>query len=281
MSNATELEPAHQADSPSSDKRDRAGEALAALVEMFESGELPQAIKNTTIARAMNDRPSCAWSINNQLLQFLAGTDDGRGMKQWRDVGRRVTKGSRAFWILAPITRTSTTTDADTGEESKRTFCAGFKAIPVFRAEDTEGDPIDYPDHSPPELPPLADVAGRLGVSVKYLAGAGRGYYSPDRKEIGLGTHDLDTFFHELAHAAHATIEPLKGGQNPRQEIIAETTAAVLCLLYGAEGYVAESYDYVRHYAGRETDPAKAIVKLIADVGKVLDVILTDPKETA
>jgi len=224
------------------------------ILTMFESGALPEAIAQTRIVRARHDRPLCAWSLGNQLLALVHGTDDTRGFRQWEAVGRRVKRGARAFYILGPSKVRKTERDEGTGEEVERMIVVGFRAIPVFRLEDTEGEPVEYPDYSPPELPLLWEVAERLAVPVRYLpnGGAERGSYSLTRGEIVLATHDVDTFFHELAHAAHASFEPLRGGQNPRQEIIAETAAAVLCRLYGFDGFLAEARDYVAYYAGQE-----------------------------
>jgi hypothetical protein len=256
-------------------ERDRAGEILASLVALFESGNLPKAIAATRLIRQRNDRPCAEWSLTNQLCVYLAGSDDARGFRQWKDVGRQVKKGAKAVYILGPVKRKRRVTDELTGEEVERVIVVGFKAIPVFKVEDTEGEPVVYADYNPDELPPLADVAERLGVPVRYAPtpSGERGHYALVDREIVLGTHDVDTFFHELAHAAHASFEKLQGGQNPRQEIIAETTAAVLCQLYGYSGYVAEAYDYVGFYAG-EDKPEKAVGAVLADVERVLDVIL-------
>lgn len=201
-------------------------------------------------------------------------TEDARGYRQWQEAGRQVKKGARAFGILAPLTVKKVETD-ESGAEVERRAVVGFKSIPVFRADDTEGEPLVYPDYSPPELPPLHDVAERLGVPVRYLPSGSRerGVYSLTNSAISLATHDVDTFFHELAHAAHATLEPLQGGQNPRQEVIAETVAAVLCRLYGFDGYITEARDYVSFYAGQDK-PERAVMRLLADVERVLDVIL-------
>ena len=254
--------------------RDRADATLAEILTMFESGALPEAIAQTRIVRARHDRPLCEWSLGNQLLVLIHGTEDARGFRQWETVGRRVKRGARAFHILGPCKVKRTERD-DAGDEVERVVVVGFKAIPVFRLEDTEGEPVEYPDYSPPELPPLHEVAERLGVPVRYLpnGGAERGAYSLVRAEIVLATHDVDTFFHELAHAAHASFEPLQGGQNPRQEIIAETVAAVLCRLYGYDGYLSEARHYVAYYAGQEK-PERAAMRLLADVERTLDVIL-------
>jgi hypothetical protein len=247
---------------------------------------LPAAIAQTRIVRERLDRPMAYWSLGNQLLALIHGTDDARGFRQWEQAGRRVKKGVRAFYILGPVKVKRTKRDDTTGEDVERVVVVGFKAIPVFRLSDTEGEPVSYPDYVPVEMPPLHDVVERLGVPVRYspVPASERGHYSLVRGEIVLGTHDVDTFFHELAHAAHTSLEPLQGGQNPRQEIIAETVAAVLCRLYGYDGYLSEARDYIGFYAGNE-NPGKAVTRLLADVERVLDVILTptvaEPQEPA
>jgi len=102
-------------------------DALDAILQLFESGDLPEAMAHTVIEGG--DRPIQTWSIRNQLLAWLAGTVDGRTYNDWKKVGRHVVKGSKAFWILAPLT--FTVTDEETGEKEIRV--RGFKASPRFR----------------------------------------------------------------------------------------------------------------------------------------------------
>jgi len=257
-------------------KADRAAEATQNLIAMFESGDLPEAIAETLIARDQSEAPSAKWSLGNQLLQLLAGTKDARGFKQWDKVNRKVKKGAKALYILGPIT---VKIKDDDGTE--RTFIRGFKGIPVFAVEDTEGEPVEVPDYTPMQLPPLMERAEELGVSVDYrpYVGGFRGFYAPSLDHICLVTHDISTFFHELAHAAHARIEPLKNGQDARQEIVAEAVAGVLCLMYGVEGYAAKNHEYIAHYAGEHKNPAKAVLSVLTTVQKVLDLILHDGEE--
>lgn len=255
----------------------RADEALARIVDMFEREDFPARIAETMIARARNDRPMDRWSIGNQLLALIAGTGDARGYKQWQECGRQVVKGARAVRILAPL-RVTRDRETASGELERVSFIRGFRTIPVFRLEDTDGAPVEYPDYAPPVLPPLHDVAGRLGVSVRYAAleGAGmRGAYSPGSSEIVLLTHDVDTWFHELAHRADeiAQGKPLKLAQDPAQEIVAETVSAVLCELYGYSGALAHCADYVRAYAGAQPIGV-AVTRLLARIGAALAVIL-------
>jgi antirestriction protein ArdC len=76
---------------------------------------------------------------------YLNETDDARGFRQWLQVGRHVKKGSKAFYIIGPVTKKITEKKSlDSGEKvrEEKQIIAGFKAIPVFRIEDTEGEPI-------------------------------------------------------------------------------------------------------------------------------------------
>lgn len=266
--------------------------AVAQIVELFASGQLPEAVARTWIQRAAGDeRPCDRWSLGNRLLMMLAGTEDARGFRQWQAVGRRVRRGARAFYILAPlytvrrVRETVTETDPETGAEvervveTERQVLIGFRGVPVFRVEDTEPipgreheyQPVDY---TPAELPPLYDVAQRAGLRVEWRPGNGDawGYYSPSEGRIVLHTYDVKTFFHELAHAFHGRIQPLRPGQDPRQEIIAETVALALCRLYGYEGWEPHAYKYIEAYCG--DDPAKAVMSVLATVEKVLNLIL-------
>jgi hypothetical protein len=266
---------------PAGKGREAAEQALTDVLELFESGELPERIAQTVIVRdEQYDAPSFGWSLGNQLIMMLAGTADARGFRQWKMVGRHVSKGSRAFYILAPLTRKIHETDETTGEENERKIVSGFTGLPVFRFEDTEGARLEQPDYRPATYPPLFDVAQRFGLDVQYrpFVLKFRGYYTPSdhdgSERIVLCSHEERVFFHELAHAAHKRVRgDLNGGQDPKQEIVAETVAAVLCRLYGFDGYLYDGAEYVRSYA-KGGNPAKAAIGVLGDVQKVLELIL-------
>ena len=166
------------------------------------------------------------------------------------------------------------------GEEEE--VLAGFMARPVFRVEDTEGELLDYQQIKLPELP-LIDKANEWGIVVKAIPGNYRyyGYFSQERKEIGLATKEESVFFHELAHAAHQRVTTdFKDVQNWKKETVAELTAAVLCKIVGKTSrYLGNNYQYIKHYA-RETNltPVRACMEVMADVEKVLGLILKDSK---
>jgi antirestriction protein ArdC len=230
-----------------SKRLEAADQALTDILELFEDPErLPAAIATTFILRQTSDAPMTSWSLSNQLLVLLAGTTDARGFRQWEQAGRKVNKGAKALRILAPRTRKLHETDTQTGEERDRVITTGFLGIPVFRIEDTNGEPIEQPDYQPASFPLLIEAAARLGVSVRWAPGAVQtrygsritadcyGFYQPATDSITLLSHDQRVWFHELAHAAHKRIlenrnTTLKGGQVPAQEVVAELVSAVLC----------------------------------------------------
>ncbi|KUK40537.1 MAG: hypothetical protein XD69_1409 [Clostridia bacterium 62_21] len=260
---------------------ERAREALHRLLKMFESGDLPEAIARSLIwPKDGAARPCDRWSLGNRLLMLAAGTEDARGYRQWQEVGRQVKKGAKAIYIFAPVTKKKTVKviDEETGEkrEEERIVVIGFRHVPVFRYEDTDGKPLPEPDYAPPEPPPLRDVARAFGVQeVRYEPARREGCYGfyawTGGKRIVLHSHDVLTWFHELGHAVHHTFRPLKGGQVPEQEIVAEVFAATMCVLFGVPGHLRAAWDYVKTYSSQDPQQAlRAVFRVLADVEECL-----------
>jgi hypothetical protein len=244
---------------------------LRGIIDKFRSGEIPEAVALSMFP--IPNIPAAKWSLLNRTLMFLAGTEDARGIKQWNTAGRRVKRGARSFRIFAP--RFSKVVKKETQEEA--VLLTGFLLVPVFRAQDTEGDSLDYDSIQVPDLP-LLEVAGAWGVSVKAIPGNYRyyGYFSAERCEIALASPEECVFFHELAHVGHNRIVPLKPGQDWKQEIVAELGAAVLCRLVGKRAEnLGQHYRYIEKYAviARKAVP-QACLEVFSDVEKVLGLIL-------
>jgi hypothetical protein len=257
--------------------------AAAQLLDLLQRGDLPTTVARTWIHAQRHDRPAARWSFGNQILMALAGTEDARGYRQWQEVGRHVKQGAKAFYILAPLTRQMLTavTDPETGEtrQEQRTVVIGFKPVPVFRLEDTDGAPVEYPTYAPPTLPPLQAVAEAWGYTITYGPGDGQcfGWTNPAARRIHLMTHEPGTFWHELGHAADARRHTLRGGQDPAEEIVAETVAATLSILYGTE---AQRLGYTRRYlegyaAAAQQAPAAAVMGLLHRIQEALQEIWT------
>ena len=246
-------------------------EVLENVLEKFKTGDIPQAL---ALARfPIINVPSSKWSYLNRTLMFLSGTSDARGFKQWHAVNRKVKKRSKAIYILVPCIYKQ----EEDGVEKH--ILKGFKAAPVFKYEDTEGEILDYKQIEVPDLP-LLERAEQWGISVKAIPGNYdyRGYYCSRRKEIALATDNEKTFFHELAHAGHEkAMGHLKDGQDPFQEIVAELSAQTLCRLVGktTKDTLGNSYQYIAGYAKKlKLSPYTACMKVMSDTEKVLNLIV-------
>ncbi len=252
--------------------KDKVKQVLNIILEKFESGEIPEAVAYSMFP--VPDTPSARWSLLNRTFMFLAGTADGRGYKQWRQVGRYVKKGSKAFYILVPFFKKI---EDESGDEIETLY--GFGCRPVFRFEDTNGESLDYEQIELPDLP-LFDRAEEWGISIKAVPGNYRyyGYYSANRGEIALATKDECVFFHELSHAAHHKIKGnLKKGQDSIQEIVAELSAQALCRIVGKQptDTLGNSIRYIGKYAGKlNISPYTACLKVMSETEKVLNLIL-------
>ncbi|RJR32824.1 MAG: antirestriction protein [Deltaproteobacteria bacterium] len=244
---------------------------LREMIERFRSGDIPEAIALSMFP--IPNIPAAKWSLLNRTLMFLAGTEDARGYRQWQEAGRQVNKGAKSFRIFAP--RFCKVAKEESKKESVKLI--GFLLVPVFRVQDTDGEPLDYVPPKVPDLP-LVEVATAWGVSVKAIPGNYQyyGYYSGRRREIALASPEECVFFHELTHAAHDRITPLKPGQDWKQEVVAELGAAVLCRLVGKKGEnMGQHYRYIDQYAvkARKGVP-QACLEVFSDVEKVLSLIL-------
>ena len=252
---------------------DKVKKVLATILEKFESGDIPEAVAMASFP--IPDLPSTKWSFFNRTLMFLSGTCDARGYNQWRSAKRHVNKGSKAIHILVPCFKKKT--DEETKQEKE--VLSFFKAMPVFRVEDTNGEKLDYQDIELPDLP-LIQKAKEWGISVKAIPGNYQyyGYYSPQRKEIAVATPEESAFFHEIAHFAHEKIVgQLKPGQDSIQEIVAELSAQALCRLVGKTSgtSIGNSYRYIKNYAEKlKLTPHSACMKVLGETQKVLGLIL-------
>ena len=256
-------------------------DAATNLMEMFQSGKMPQAVAWTVVQRQQGDiQPSHSWSIGNQILMLLQGTDDARGFKQWSDVGRYIKKGAKAIHILAPITKTI---DDPKKPGEKIKILNGFKAVPVFRYQETEGKPLLKAVYTPPVPPPFFEVANYLGLTIKYSPAVSNylGKYNRLSGQITLCAEDSIVLYHELAHAVHDLIVPPDSIDTARGEIVAEMSACILCELQNIRGYQQQTYDYIKYYC-RDKDPVgvvKAILSLLNEIELVVSKILTTAED--
>jgi len=241
---------------------------------VFESGTIVKYMGHALIKRASKDtqNPSDKWSLHNQILMLMQGTDDARGYNQWKAIGRQVKKGSKSIGIYGPAFKKD--------ESKDETKLVGFFTIPVFRVEDTEGDPIESFDYSPSVLPPLHEVAQALNIPVSYVPTVDgfkvAGSFRYNAQTITLHTQDPIVFFHELAHAVHHRLGLLLDRSKPERECVAEVCAAVIAEAYGFEGSIDQAKAYVASHTGSAL--TKVFARMFKDIQQVLDEIFSIQK---
>jgi hypothetical protein len=226
-------------------------EAMETLLKMFEDGDLEK------VAHAVfkgGDIPADKWSFLNRLLMYCNNTDDARGFNQWKQAGRYIKKGSHAFYILAPMFKKVTDGKALELCAREKQILSGFRAIPVFRFEDTDGAPLinnDYKINIPYQFDGIIQELG-IKIDTVRFNGVVYGSYNPIRKEIRLASPDIEIFLHELSHAVDDRLNGLIAGQRNDQEVTAEFSGAVIGHLMGYKVSMGNVKEYIEHYSFKE-----------------------------
>jgi len=237
--------------------------AAATIVAAFQdTNSLPKPLSQVFIHRHAHYRK---WSWGNQLLVALHGYTDARTFKQWKEHGRQVKKGEKAFFILAPMKKK--VVDKDTQEE--KTVIYGFKGLPVFGLEQTEGPPL--PDKTEIDqwidTLPLIEVARAWGLKVEAqsLPNALGAYQFG--KAIRLSVKNLSVWSHELIHAADdKNGNLLERGQQLSSETVATLGGAVLLELLGFhhDSDIGGCWQYINSYAKKsEVDVTEACMQTL------------------
>jgi len=247
-----------------------AEKAMQEVIQKFQTGELSELI-NIAAFEIPASWPSAKWSMGNKMLAYVqARTLNARGFQAWKEVKRQVKKGAHSIYIWAP----RMIKKEENGEEKAQLI--GFFPVSVFPIETTEGEPLKE-DLTPRELPPLFEVAARLGAAVKFQPVAPDRLGDMGHGQINMGTDDPRVFWHELAHAAHQAIDSeYKDRSSQYKEIVAEFTACVIANLYGYD-YTGTTWQYLRMFSA---DPLKAIMKAGHHIDQVLNLILAKEEIT-
>ena len=239
---------------------------LDKLIEAFDNPDM--LVDTITRATLIPNNSLCIkWSPHNRFIVALHGTGDARGYKQWKEVDRFVKKGAKAMYILVP--RFKKFEDEDSGNEEQKLI--GFIAAPVFRIEDTDGEPL--PECEPPQIPKLQTVADELGIPVTYTGAVSEkvlGAYSPVDDRIILYTHDMETFYHELSHALHKRTGKLRDSQSKESkrdnEVVAEISAAVLVHLFEGKQVGHQALQYIKSYEASK----KRLLTLLPEIMEIV-----------
>lgn len=251
---------------------EKANKVLENIAEEFSTSErIPEYMASAYISAP--EVPCSSWSWGNRFITAMNMTTDARGYRQWEKAGRHVKKGAKAFPILAPMT-----IQREKEGEDPKTVTIGFRCIPVFRFEDTDGAPL--PKYTPATLPPLSQLAKieYANTTTGELAS-----YNIKSGDITLCTEDPTAYFHELVHMYDAKSYDLKSGQDSEQEIVAELGACILARLYGVEKSPGNHMAYISQYASAKTprETGAACLRMAERTMKAIQLILADAAKLA
>ena len=262
----------------------KAADVANDILAAFERGTVPAACAQIFLHRK-GDRPSARWSWRNQLIAALRGHADARGFRQWQEVGRTVRKGEHAFHILGPVMVKAKRGEAseDDSSETPGLRLAGFRTIPVFGFDQTEGEPLPGESEHRAFLDslPLIEVARAWNLQVTTFNGRDArelGYYGPATGTIALGVENLSTWAHELIHVAdhrRGDCGARRGGAT--NEVVAEFGGAILleCLGHHGESDRGGVYAYIESYCRRnDRDPLSVCTELLDRACAAVDLLL-------
>ena len=220
------------------------------------------------------------YSFNNTMLiaQQCPEATKVAGFRTWLRLGRHVTRGEKAIWIVAPVIYRDSTED----NESKS--LRGFRYVPVFDISQTEGDDLPEACAKLDGQEPtgcyleLVSVAASHGFRVEDLSlpNGINGLCSHKKWTIQIeatnsGTQRVKTLAHELTHAL------LHENEDDRQlaELEAESSAYLICQALGIDSG-EYSFGYVTLWAGGSTEATTKIRMSAERIQKTAAMILSE-----
>lgn len=194
----------------------------SAVQSIVQSGQLKRWLD------AMVSNGLSRWSANNRILAAVQMLQRGKsldelhlmGLRQWGGHERRVVKGAKAVWILAPVKR-KVVEEEPGGSRNERHVVVGFRGVPVFDISDTEGKPLPSApltsaqgEVSPGTIEGLRQRVSEAGYAYEETQIAGcvpatgegtLGYTDPQSKRIVVDSRlspaqKASTIAHELGH---------------------------------------------------------------------------------
>ena len=256
------------------------------IIQAFKDGNIPEPVATIFINRNVGDRPMYGWSYLNQFSCLVSLCTDARGFRQWEKVGRKVIKGQKAqAYILVPLIK-KREEELPNGKTMEVPKVYGFRGQAVFDITQTDGDPLAESEDVEAERQflanlPLMPVAEHFGLKVATYSGregSARGVFSPSRELIALGVENVDTWLHELIHAADHKLGNLTElGQHWRSETVAQLGAATLATVIGLEGEanLGKTWRYISSYAeAAEIEPITACLNVLERMCKAIELVL-------
>lgn len=226
------------------------------------------------------------YSFGNTILIFSQKNNATQvaGLKTWNTLGRRVKKGEKAIWILAPIPHkriVQVKQDDGTVVDDERRWMS-FRSVNVFDVSQTEGEPLPFlnyraegDDKGVVEI--LESFAKEKGIDLQYIPqeelGSAKGMSLGGKIKVLdslQGITRASTLTHEIAHELlhqEKSISMLQDVEHCRsiREIEAEGTAFVVLSALGFD--MQNSSFYLASWLG-DSKKVKDSLKNISSASK-------------
>lgn len=230
------------------------------------------------------------YSFGNAMLIYIQRPDATyvKGYKAWNQIGRHVVKGAKGIGILCPCIRkievikepldTNVYNDKEAEKEIKKVI-SGFRMGYVYDLSDTAGDDSQLPVlvtgllSSTDEEKALYESL-ILYVSKEYCVqecdcGSSKGSYNLETHVISINNkieyrQKIKTLLHEYSHALDFKMHPNDDIPRNKRELIAESTAFVVCLRLGVDTS-SYSFSYLKSWL-KEPDELKEIADSVQKI---------------
>ncbi len=236
------------------------------------------AVKQSAFFKQYLDMMQRFWqySYRNQLLihHALPEATKVAGFRAWQELGRNVTKGSKAIKILAPFTKKVQDIDPATMQENEQEVTLFFP-VSVFDISQTQGQPL-------PEVSIVVDGDNYHGFLTSLLGFCEERQIKVDFANLGINglygyskggqiaisnmesvNTQVNTIIHEIAHELLHRDTKLSKKDS---EVQAEGTAYVVTKHFGLEN---KSFNYLALYDANH-EVIMANLKAIQEASKAL-----------
>lgn len=230
------------------------------------------------------------YSFGNAMLIYIQRPDATyvKGYKAWNQIGRHVVKGAKGIGIICPCIRkievikepldTNVYNDKEAEKEIKKVI-SGFRMGYVYDLSDTAGDDSQLPVLVTGLLSSTDEEKALYESLISYVSkeycvqecdcGSSKGSYNLETHVISINNkieyrQKIKTLLHEYSHALDFKMHPDDDIPRNKRELIAESTAFVVCLRLGVDTS-SYSFSYLKSWL-KEPDELKKIADSVQKI---------------
>lgn len=230
------------------------------------------------------------YSFGNAMLIYMQRPDATyvKGYKAWNQIGRHVVKGAKGIGVLCPCIRkievikepldTNVYNDKEAEKEIKKVI-SGFRMGYVYDLSDTAGDDSQLPVLVTGLLSSTDEEKALYESLISYVSkeycvqecdcGSSKGSYNLETQVISINNkieyrQKIKTLLHEYSHALDFKMHPDDDIPRNKRELIAESTAFVVCLRLGVDTS-SYSFSYLKSWL-KEPDELKEIADSVQKI---------------